>query len=95
MSADIRQEGHEMLDQVSEQHLPTIVGWLKAMVEHKDDPDFEPKMSLYSETEEEWEERVLTKALGDALNSDGSIDYNKVDLVDVSLDELEADIDDE
>ena len=65
------------------------------MVEHKDDPDFEPKMSLYSETEEEWEERVLTKALGDALNSDGSIDYNKVDLVDVSLDELEADIDDE
>ena len=46
-------------------------------------------------TEEEWEERVLADALGDALNPDGSIDYEKVELIDVSLDELEVDIDDE
>ncbi len=30
------------------------------------------------ETEAEWEERVLTESLGDALNPDGSINYDKL-----------------
>jgi hypothetical protein len=87
MTADIRAQTKEIVDQVPEKHLPAVLRWLEQMVECLSDPDFDPSAALLLETEEEWEERVLTETLGDALNPDGSIDYEKLDLVDASLDE--------
>jgi hypothetical protein len=42
------------------------------------------------ESEEAWETRVLREDLGDALNADGRIDFEKLDTIHVSFDELEA-----
>lgn len=42
------------------------------------------------ETEEELAERLLTEALGDALQPDGTIDYSRVKMLNISLEELEA-----
>jgi acyl-CoA reductase-like NAD-dependent aldehyde dehydrogenase len=42
------------------------------------------------ETEEELEQRLLTEALGDALRSDGSIDYSRMEVLNISFEELEA-----
>jgi post-segregation antitoxin (ccd killing protein) len=36
------------------------------------------KIALDEENEAAWEERVVTEALGDALNPDGSIDFDKL-----------------
>jgi hypothetical protein len=51
------------------------------------------------QTEEEWEEEVLTEALGDALKPDGDIDFDKLRKrgTTMTLDELypEGDEDDE
>jgi hypothetical protein len=37
-----------------------------------------PTHKLTAQTEEEWEEEVLTEALGDALKLDGDIDFDKL-----------------
>ncbi len=56
-----------------------------------------PKME--TETEEEWEARIVKEALGDALNPDGSIDFDKLfdRGIPMTLEELypEGDADDE
>ncbi|MBC7870971.1 MAG: hypothetical protein H7Y09_09050 [Chitinophagaceae bacterium] len=61
------------------------------------DPKIPPQIE--TQTEEEWEEEVLTKALGDALNTDGSVDFKKLRArgLALTLDELypEGDGDDE
>lgn len=48
------------------------------------------KTDVEAETEAEWEARVMTEALGDALNEDGSIDFDKLDklTVPITLEEL-------
>lgn len=52
-----------------------------------------------TETEEEWEARIVKEALGDALNPDGSIDFDKLRSRGkiMTLEELypEGDVDDE
>ena len=61
------------------------------------DPKTAPKTDI--QTEEEWEAEVLEEALGDALNPDGSIDFDKLRARGrtITLDELypEGDEDDE
>ncbi len=51
------------------------------------------------ESEEEWESRIVREALGDALNPDGSIDFDKLfdRGIPMTLEELypEGNIDDE
>lgn len=42
------------------------------------------------ETEDELEERLLIEAVGDALRPDGTIDYSRVELLNISLEELES-----
>lgn len=37
------------------------------------------KIAIDDEDEAAWEERVVTEALGDALNPDGSINFDKLD----------------
>lgn len=58
-----------------------------------------PTHKLTAQTEEEWEEKVLTEALGDTLRPDGSIDFDKLRArgTTMTLDELhpEGDEDDE
>lgn len=36
-------------------------------------------------TEEEWEDEVLTEALGDALRPDGTIDFDKLEATSLTL----------
>lgn len=45
------------------------------------------------QSEAEWEEKVLSEALGDALKPDGSVDFNllRSQTVVATLDELEGD----
>ena len=58
-----------------------------------------PTHKVTPTTEEEWEEEVLTEALGDALKPDGTVDFDKLRArgTTMTLDELhpEGDEDDE
>jgi hypothetical protein len=41
VSADIREKGHQVLDEVPEEHLLTVVRWLELLAAHH--PDAEPE----------------------------------------------------
>jgi hypothetical protein len=41
-------------------------------------PDPKAKSHVEAQTEEAWEEAVITEALGEALNPDGSINFEKL-----------------
>jgi hypothetical protein len=49
-----------------------------------------PTHKLTVQTEEEWEDEMLTEALGDALKPDGDIDFDKLHArgTTMTLDEL-------
>jgi len=47
------------------------------------------RIEIVDDDDAEWEERILEEVLGDAIQADGTIDYSKVELVDVTLEELE------
>ena len=43
MVANIREKGHEMLDEIPEQHLESVVRLLELVAKHGDNKDVEPE----------------------------------------------------
>jgi hypothetical protein len=86
--SDLLQKAIDELRKLPEDRQDAIAARILELLESEDD-----------ESEEEWEERVLNEALGDALLPDGNIDTDKLRARGriVSLDELypQGDADDE
>ena len=43
MVADIREKGHQLLDQLSDKNLPSVVHLLELIAKNTDNPDVEPE----------------------------------------------------
>jgi hypothetical protein len=43
MATTMREKGHQILDHVPDEQLPTVVRWLELLAKSKDHPDIEPE----------------------------------------------------
>ena len=91
MSLSLREQVIAAVKQLPEERLP-IANRIQEFLATSDKESVVnlaklPDIAMH-DGEAEWEEAVLMETLGDALRPDGSIDYSKLKLVEVSIDEL-------
>jgi hypothetical protein len=65
--SELLQQAIVQISKLPEEQQDELATWI---LEKLNSPDLK--------TEEEWEEEVLTEVLGDALNPDGSINFDKL-----------------